>query len=954
MTTPTGQEQRPDVRPLPVGETVRRQLKGGQLHAYVVELRHGQVIQAEVRESGVNVSMFLVWVKDDTPLVYSDYGSGYDRETLTHVAQHEGEYLVLIGVSGLPDNGWYELTARVKDEIGDLVKGRIVAERFLAEGLMLARGGGNDDSLHKAIEKWEEILPVLAYLKETYWEAWGCNKTGEAYGHLGEHGRAIYYNEHALELFRAIGDKSGEAKALTSIGDSLLYVREMSTAFHYFNEALQLVRELGNKHSEGTLLHNIGTFYDYTGKNREALDYYTQALSLREEVGDKWGEAATLNNTALAYAKLNERQKALESYQQGLTLNRQLGDRRGEARTLMNISALYVVSEHPDERTALYYLHRGLLAFQIIDDRDAESIALNSLMLIYHSLKNPRLAIFYGKQSVDRFQHIRSSIQTLDVGTQKRYRRSESSAYRFLTKLMIKEGRLAEAQQVINSLRDEQFFDFSETRQRQQVAPLTLTGREVETGSFIRRLGEQIKTIAHQLDSLNQEIVRGRRSATDFAQSQELEANLQTLSDQFLAALLQAESDFAGPANEKDKSQAVPDAAEMQAALRLLNSETGQTAATLYTFIGDDEFYIVLMTEDESKVFEVPVKADDLNGKLLEFYALLQSPSYDPRPLGKELYDIIFKPVEAELHKAGARTLMWSLDGSLRYVPVAALWDGERYLIESYQHATFTRADCERLTRNVSPEWTGAGFGTSRAHTVNLPGDGNEIGLPALPGVVQELRSIFRADDTQDEGILRGEVFLNAEFTKSAFFEAMEQRRTLVHISSHFEFCAGDTSRSFLLLGDGTTLTLSEMGKQGNLFEGVELLTLSACNTAAAQADASGREIDGFAELAQRLGAAAVMASLWSVADKSTSQLMSEFYRQRTEKPRMTKVAALQSAQRSMIEGKIRPSVVDGWRRDAGEILSRQTDALAYPYDLNKPYAHPYYWSPFILIGNWK
>ena len=68
------------------------------------------------------------------------------------------------------------------------------------------------------------------------------------------------------------------------------------------------------------------------------------------------------------------------------------------------------------------------------------------------------------------------------------------------------------------------------------------------------------------------------------------------------------------------------------------------------------------------------------------------------------------------------------------------------------------------------------------------------------------------------------------------------------------------------------------MKKETTLFQGVDLLTLSACNTAATQADANGREVDGFVELAQRLGAGAVMASLWEVSDVSTAELMTRFY----------------------------------------------------------------------------
>jgi CHAT domain-containing protein len=334
-----------------------------------------------------------------------------------------------------------------------------------------------------------------------------------------------------------------------------------------------------------------------------------------------------------------------------------------------------------------------------------------------------------------------------------------------------------------------------------------------------------------------------------------------------------------------------------------LSVATSQKTAALYTLIGKDKFYIILVTADgEAKSFASPIKEVDLSQKIVEFYAILQSPAYDPRPLGRDLYNVIFKPVEATLKKSGIQTLMWQLDGNLRYVPIAALFDGEKYLVERYQNVAFTRNDPERMLQKVRPSWTGTGFGSSQQHTVDLLGDGTKVPFPALPGVSDELQSIFRVG-AQGSGILSGVVFTDKQFTRNAFYEAMKQRRPLVHISSHFAFRPGDDSRSFLLLGDGTPLTLNEMKRQEKLFDGVELLTLSACNTAATQSDASGKEIDGFAELAQRLGAASVMATLWQVSDSSTPWLMREFYRARQSKGGTTKAEALRNAQLALLNG---------------------------------------------------
>jgi CHAT domain-containing protein len=303
---------------------------------------------------------------------------------------------------------------------------------------------------------------------------------------------------------------------------------------------------------------------------------------------------------------------------------------------------------------------------------------------------------------------------------------------------------------------------------------------------------------------------------------------------------------------------------------------------------------------------------------------------------------------------------------------MGALHDGKQYLVERYNHVVFTRPDRERFLRAVSPRWIGLGLGSSEGHTVEVLGD--KISFDALPGVTEELRALFRQKDSPN-GLLDGEVLPDAKFTRTAMLSALKQKRPLVHISSHFSFRPGDEARSFLLLGDGTAMTLEEMKQHLDLFAGVELLTLSACNTAAQQAG-NGREIDGFAELAQRLGAGSVMATLWPVADNSTPWLMREFYESRQGGEGLSKAEAIRRAQLALLNGtgETKPlpagqkgappsfKIVigeNGGNRDgsgtrADVVYVAAEDAPPFVRDDKRPFAHPYYWAPFILIGNWK
>ena len=304
---------------------------------------------------------------------------------------------------------------------------------------------------------------------------------------------------------------------------------------------------------------------------------------------------------------------------------------------------------------------------------------------------------------------------------------------------------------------------------------------------------------------------------------------------------------------------------------------------------------------------------------------------------------------------------------------MGVLHDDRQYLIERYNHVVFTRADRDRFLRPVSPRWEGLGLGSSQAHTVELLGD--RISFNALPGVNEEMRVIFRRAGYSG-GIMEGDVLADAKFTRIAMVAALKQKRPVVHVSSHFSFRPGDEARSFLLLGDGTAMTLEEMKQDTDLFAGVELLTLSACNTAAQQVGANGREIDGFAELAQRLGAGSVIATLWPVADNSTPWLMRTFYETRQNGNRLSKSEAIRQAQLALLNGnadtKPLPEVQKGAaspvkiviipnddKRDSDSARSEivyvpQKYAPIFKRDNKKPFAHPYYWAPFILIGNWK
>ena len=176
-------------------------------------------------------------------------------------------------------------------------------------------------------------------------------------------------------------------------------------------------------------------------------------------------------------------------------------------------------------------------------------------------------------------------------------------------------------------------------------------------------------------------------------------------------------------------------------------------------------------------------------------------------------------------------------------------------------------------------------------------------------------------------------------------------QHSVVHIASHFVFRPGDDNQSYLLLagadkgGTGFHLTVADFRDNQNIdLDSTDLLTLSACETGMTSNAGNGREVDGLGTTAQLKGAKSVISSLWAVNASSTGQLMSDFYhRWSAGAGKLTKVEALRQAQLDLLQGKTQAQAAAAGR-------GFEVDTPTAP----RSFAHPYYWAPFILMGNWR
>jgi CHAT domain-containing protein/Flp pilus assembly protein TadD len=733
----------------------------------------------------------------------------------------------------------------------------------------------------KSLEAYNAALTIRRELKDRDGEATTLSNLGLLYTHLGEEVKAVGYYKQALELHRATANRDGEAGVLLNIGALNYKVKRWKEALDYDNQALQIFRAEDNRRDEAEVLNNLAMVYEGMQDKQTAASYYQQALSLTRTTGHRSAQATVLGNLGVLYESLGDKQKAQELFNQSLGLHRALGDLEGTAITLRNLSSLW-------------------------EDR------------------NPALAIFFGKQAVNTFQQMRANIRTLDREIQNSFRESVEDVYRDLAEILIAQGRLPEAQKVLGLLKEEEFFEF--VRRDTDSASLsgarvTFSAAEAELEKRFAEIADKIVAIGNRRSAL---LAMKERSPEEEKQLSDLEAQLETANQVFQKFVNQLEVEFKQTQANNHDVTALRESQTLKDSLRELD------AVALYTIVGREKYSVILITPDVEKAYEYKITAADLNQKIFAFRQALQRPDTDPLPLARELYQILIGPeLLRDIAQTTKQTIVWSLDGALRYLPVAALHDGQRYFIEKYQNVVITLASRDHLKDAVSAKWQALGLGVSKAQVLNT-----KQAFAPLPGVREELSAIVKETGVaRTTGVLPGTILLDEQFTADAMKSALRLRGNqqpfkLVHIASHFNFEPGDETKSFLLLGGGKILTLWELKNMSQLFSKVELLTLSACNTATGGAG-EGKEVEGFAVLTQRQGAEAIIATLWSVADQSTSRLMQDFYRLRERSPKMSKAEALRQAQLALL----RPA--------------DQKDAKA-------PYAHPFYWAPFILIGNWK
>ena len=329
------------------------------------------------------------------------------------------------------------------------------------------------------------------------------------------------------------------------------------------------------------------------------------------------------------------------------------------------------------------------------------------------------------------------------------------------------------------------------------------------------------------------------------------------------------------------------------------------TAAVIYPIQLPDRLAVIMAIQGQPlRYHETPLAQADLDRSFSQMRQSLNPvfPNQARLQVAQQLYDWLIRPVEPTLAAEAIQTLVFVPDGPLRSLPMAALHDGQHYLIENYGVAVTPGLQL-LAARSLAPK-----------QLKLLVGGLTEAsqGFAALPAASFETEQIAAQVPAQ--------VFLNQNFTQANLQQQINRRSfPVVHLATHGQF-SSNLDNTFILAWDGKIKPKAFgqllQSRQLRRTNPIELLVLSACQTAAGD-DRAGL---GLAGLAVRSGARSTLATLWSVHDQATADLMVEFYQALTQ-PGTTKAAALRQAQLNILQ--------------------------------QEEYQHPFFWAAFVMIGNW-
>ncbi len=688
---------------------------------------------------------------------------------------------------------------------------------------------------------------------------------------LGRYPAAVDQLRQAIELAE---DTEGNGDLLVGLYDELGVVltltQDLDAAGVALERGLAMAIELKNRHAQASILNNLGHLWCAQEKYDKALQSYYQCIDLSQQEDNRELLATATTNAAMAALLTDEPARAAALAQQAQAAAEQL--------TFTHEQAFLLIT--------LGHVHQALTRRSVDDPKSGLGSALKAYQLGFNVAKN--------------------------VGDH----RGMAYALEGIAQLYESQGRTKEALTLIQRaghFADQSHLSHAAVRLRWQ------------QGRFLASLGRRkpaIEAYRHAVESLGsvrQEtaIGVGNRFAS-FGPRQDANAILSELADLLLqeAEVTEEQAHAQRLMREAIRTLERLKTAELvnyfeDQCIEQLQTRTvridqiASDTAVIYYVSLPRRTEILLAIDGQLQRFMVTVDRDQMVQTVQRLRYELEDLS-TRRDLGpaQEIYQWLIAPIETALRSAAIDTLVFVPDGPLRLIPMAALYDGKQYLIQQYATAV-----TPGLTL-TDPKGFEPGEIRLLAGGLTAPVQEGYAPLSHVKEEIDQVSKIFGGKKLIDENFVLGE--FEQQLRQSSYH--------IVHIASHGRFGARP-DQTYVLAHD-TKITLADLESmiRPAYFrdQPIELLTLSACQTAAGD----NRAALGLAGIAVKAGARSALATLWSVHDQTSAILMTEFYRQIHDDPGISKAQALQRAQMSLLD--------------------------------HPMHQDPYFWSPFLIIGNWQ
>ena len=719
----------------------------------------------------------------------------------------------------------------------------------------------------------------------------------------GDFTQALRHSSAAASAYAVAGNAEGQARALMRAAEAELSLGRGPDAIATLQRAQALAERTGNAPLTLAVESSLGNAYVMSGRDADAERVLRASIERAQQAGDTQIAAQALNNLGNLYAMQARLADAGRTYREAIDAAARAGNKSVGIRASANLArALFDEGRYREMIPLLSVVGEELRALPASHEKAYGLIGLARLnaKLMPTGIEPASVMALHAYGALNEALVVAESIQD---------ERARSYALGYLGELYEQGARYETAMQ---------YTQQAAHAAQQADAPEILYRWQWQTGRILKAQGDSARAIlAYQhavttLATVRRDFIASG-SRTSFRES------VGPVYFQLADLLLERSGTLSDP---KQVTQHLVDArsavevlkgAELQdyfqddcvTALRARTTGIDRLASNtvaLYPIILENRLELLLSMPDGLRRFTSPVGSAELTREIRSFRLRLEKrTTHQYLPHAQKLYDWLIRPVAAELEKAGIDTLVIVPDGALRTVPLTALHDGKQFLVERYSIATtpgLTLTDPQPIKRE-------------RANLL-LHGLTESVqGFAPLPFVADELQNVQK--------LYGGTVRQNQQFTLPTMEKDLGDRPyQIVHIASHGQFDS-DVNKTFLLTYDGK-IGMNKLeqilGLSKFRTDAVELLTLSACETAAGD----DRAALGLAGVAIKAGARSALATLWTVNDPASAELVSTFYRE-LQDPAVSKAKALQQAQLGLLK-----------------------DAR---------YRHPSYWSAFLLIGNW-